>query len=1011
MSGIEQVELAHGANRLILAADMAATAAGRTVTVLGGRGNDVISAFTFTAQDSVDISAASGDDMLVGGTGDDIFRLAAHDLTGADTIRGRGGSDRLVLTSAGGLYGLQLAGVTGIEVVELTQGTNHLSLAAHWADTAENRTITVIGADGDDSINAWGFTAADHLDVQMGLGDDSLIGGSGDDIFRVAADGLNGGDSLRGGAGLDRLILTSAGSLYGAQLAGVSGIESIELTEGANHLSLAAHWAASAQDRTVTVAGTDGDDSINAWSFTAIDHLHVHAGRGSDMLLGGAGNDSFYFGANGLDRSDRVTGGAGFDQTIFSAPGAFFGDIWDGLAGIEQIALADGANYVQLAPHLVRSSADRTFSVIGNGGDDKIDATLFGFSDHADITAGRGDDDLSGGAGDDSFRFDADALTLNDIVQGNGGHDRIVFETAGSFDFSSSEWSKVLFVEELVFANGSNDILLSRTYGFGGFDGDFYITLNDGDDRLDAADLHDGLRIVAGAGDDHLISGYGSDTFIFRLEDLTSADFIDGGDSYWSSDRLILTTAGHFSAANWNSDNVMAELQLADGANIVELTSDMPDTISDGAGDDRIDASNAWSKTIYLSEGDDTFIGGAGYDHILIDGADFNERDRIIGNGGNDVLTFRSAVQLSEDDFAQVSNISEIEFLGSNSRILLGDTLIASTGGNHIELQFQHGAQADASAVSASNAVTFLTISGKDRLIGGAGADNFNFYEGPGLFYRNSFDEGDVVVGGDGASVDTLILNYGDIYDAALLAGVSGIERVELHAYYSFIEWSYEEFTSPDYSLEITDALVSTAHGGRLEIVSDSGEDVLDASALSAPYGVDIDGGLGDDHLLGGAGQDRLEGNAGADMLTGGAGSDTFMWADRWHGWDSVTDFTAGEDRLAFASTGFALADGRLDTLVRGDATGIADLGDADLFVYEGPVMDGDDLRAILADHSSGGGIGAGLFIAAATAGGRTHIYYTTDASGTIDATIHDIADLGSGVLPSQLALSDFALI
>ena len=79
------------------------------------------------------------------------------------------------------------------------------------------------------------------------------------------------------------------------------------------------------------------------------------------------------------------------------------------------------------------------------------------------------------------------------------------------------------------------------------------------------------------------------------------------------------------------------------------------------------------------------------------------------------------------------------------------------------------------------------------------------------------------------------MLNYGDIYDAALLAGVSGIERMELHAYYSYIEWSYEELTSPDYSLEITDALVSTAHGGRLEIVSDSGEDVLDASALSAP--------------------------------------------------------------------------------------------------------------------------------------------------------------------------------
>ncbi|WP_311268346.1 calcium-binding protein [Sphingobium sp. WCS2017Hpa-17] len=1019
VSGIEQVELAAGANRLILTARMAATAHNRTVTVLGGSGDDVISAFTFIAADHVDIHAGTGNDNLLGGAGDDIFRFAGNALNGGDSVNGRAGFDRLILTSAAALYGQQLANVSGIERIDLANGTNHLSLAPHWATTAQNRTVTIIGNAGNDSVNGSGFTAADHLDVTAGTGNDTLIGGAGDDIFRFAANALDGSDTVRGGAGFDRLVLTSAGGLYGQQLANITGIERIDLANGANHLSLAPHWAATAQNRTVTVIGNAGNDSVNAFGFTTADRLDVTAGLGNDTLIGGAGNDIFRFAANALDGGDRIQGGAGFDRLILTTAGGLYGQQLANITGIERIELANGANHLSLAPHWAATAQDRTVTVIGNDGNDSVNARDFTAADHLDVYAGYGNDMLIGGAGDDIFRFDAGALTAADRIAGNGGQDQIAFQTAGTVSINDSIWSSISSVEQISFANGANDITLSgRPTGWYPFE-PFQIVLNDGNDRLNATDFDASLWVTAGAGDDHLVGGWYDDAFIFRMEDLTSADLIDGGDGGWAYNTLIFSTAGHFSAASWNPDNEVQEIQLADGDNWIELSSAMPGTIRDGAGNDVIDARSTAGRTIYISSGDDIVLGGSGYDQILVDGTDFNARDRIEGNGGADVLTFRSAIHLTASDFAQVRNIGEIEFLSSSS-VALDDALVASTGTNRIELQFGWDATVDASAVSADYSVSILSIRGTDHLVGGAGADTFNFYEDSLTYEPTSFVSGDVVVGGDGAAIDTLILNYGAVYDAALLSGVSGIEKIDLNIYYWYRDYYFDDgyywytegpYESADYSLEITDALVSTAHGGRLQVNSASGHDILDASALSAPYSVDLDGSYGDDQLLGGAGQDRLEGGYGNDILTGGAGADIFFWGSAEQGWDSITDLTPGEDQLHFSAANFLLADGRLDTLVQGDADAVTDISDADLFVYEGPVADIMDLRAILADHSSGGAVGAGLFIAAATADGRTHLYYTADASGTQNANIYDIADLGLGLPPAQLTLADFALV
>jgi Ca2+-binding RTX toxin-like protein len=59
------------------------------------------------------------------------------------------------------------------------------------------------------------------------------------------------------------------------------------------------------------------------------------------------------------------------------------------------------------------------------------------------------------------------------------------------------------------------------------------------------------------------------------------------------------------------------------------------------------------------------------------------------------------------------------------------------------------------------------------------------------------------------------------------------------------------------------------------------------------------------DHLTGSAGANVLSGGRGSDVLTGLGGKDLFYFAD-FGGLDTVTDFTAGQDRLQIEETGIA---------------------------------------------------------------------------------------------------------
>ncbi|MBS7542957.1 cadherin-like domain-containing protein [Ancylobacter oerskovii] len=181
---------------------------------------------------------------------------------------------------------------------------------------------------------------------------------------------------------------------------------------------------------------------------------------------------------------------------------------------------------------------------------------------------------------------------------------------------------------------------------------------------------------------------------------------------------------------------------------------------------------------------------------------------------------------------------------------------------------------------------------GDDRLDGGAGADLLEGQAGDDTLLGQAGD--DHLLGGQGN--DTLNGNEGD----DLLEGGNGNDHL--------------------LGGQGADQLIGGNGNDRLS--GGDGDDLLEGGIgndqLAGGEGSDVlVGGLGDDRLWGGEGDDVLEGGigndtlkggAGDDLLTGGLGADSFVFQPG-AGADIVTDFTAGEDLIAFSGLDFASFD------------------------------------------------------------------------------------------------------
>jgi Ca2+-binding RTX toxin-like protein len=526
-----------------------------TLSVVGGAGNDMVDLRAIAAVNFASVlTLGGGSDIFYGSARADTFRVTAGDLDG-DTIDGGAGRDTLLVAGPATLTAAMLANVRGIEEVRGDGGALNLTLDAAFGTRNPGRLgVAASFTPGnlitgfDDVIDA--SATAQGVIVAARFGEDRLLGGTGDDTFTfyssfVRDDALVtdlDGDIVTGGAGFDTIAFdssfdrTAGDGIRETGFANVTGIERIILLGSGTDLVLSDALVSASDTRRISVAGSDGDDRVDASAVVSVGNsIYVIAGAGDDTLIGSAGDDRFAFAVDELDAGDTVAGGAGADTLLLSGAGTVSAATFDRVSGIEQVTLGAAGTYLTISNYAATRNAT-LLSIGGTDGDDYVDASQSVNAARAIfVTAGAGDDSLFGGKGADTFRFAAARLSAADVVDGGTGPERDTLQLTGGGTVTGDALRHVAGIETIVLADAADLTLTDRlvasafTHGvrvYGSADGDVVsaayvvahgnyvvLSLGAGDDVLIGGAGRDYLN--GGAGADRLTGGAGADFFVF----------------------------------------------------------------------------------------------------------------------------------------------------------------------------------------------------------------------------------------------------------------------------------------------------------------------------------------------------------------------------------------------------------------------------------------------------------------------------------------------------------------
>ena len=312
-------------------------------------------------------------------------------------------------------------------------------------------------------------------------------------------------------------------------------------------------------------------------------------------------------------------------------------------------------------------------------------------------------------------------------------------------------------------------------------------------------------------------------------------------------------------------------------------------------------AANTFNGTVE----DDTFLGMGGAD---------------IANGGlgNDAFVASSAADGSDVyDGGAGTDVVDYSALGAKNAVKV--TLAGATNATV--------------TIGSGNADQIRNI---EKVIGGAGADIVTGDSANNVL--DGRDGADTLSGGDGA--DTLIgglgkdiLSGGNGDDFFLASSASdGIDTIDGGAGIDTADYSALGASNGlTVTLNGATAVSAIIAGGSTDsfrnvenVTGGAGGDAITGDALSNV----LSGGGGADALNGGAGADRLIGGAGLDKLTGGAGNDVFVLQKDAFSWDTLTDFTSGQDRLEIDLSDFGLSGVTAGNLVANASGSAADAND-----------------------------------------------------------------------------------
>jgi Ca2+-binding RTX toxin-like protein len=581
---------------------------------------------------------------------------------------------------------------------------------------------------------------------------------------------------------------------------------------------------------------------------------------------------------------------------------------------------------------------------------------------------GAGNDNMSGGKGDDVYVFRSDSgndvivhnpyddsaydvlrfetLNPSQVVLGKSGNNLVV--TASSIgatvtvtDHFLLGWESRRSISEIQFANGEVWDTQTVNNVANGAPAPAPITGSAGNDVLVAASGT--LNLIGGAGADQFVVTPGSSKFVTIADyQFTQGDIIDltafdgiltGYHQLAITDRvghatvtipmaggnitlnLSNVSSGQLSAANfsfnsWNYGEGNTVYGGVTGDAIFGTGGN--DALYGNEGNDSV-SGGAGNDTLWGWTGNDTLNGGTGNDTI---GGD-QDNDLLYGGTGNDTIYGGTGADTmiggSGDDWYYVEQAGDsvIEAAGEGYDRVLASAGFTLTGGQAVEL-LQTDDQTGTTAINLTGNALGQVIygnAGANTLTGGGGSDTL------------------LGLGGN----DTLV---GNANAASTLQGGTGDDWYFVHrSGDSVIEFTGEGndrlFAGVGYTLSAGRAVetLSTLDGAGTAAINLTGNELAQVIYGNAGANV-LTGGGGSDTLLGLGGNDTLVGKAdAASTLQGGTGDD---WYFVHRTGDSLVELTGeGNDRI-LSSVSYTLSAGQeIETLATSDqaGTGAIDLG------------------------------------------------------------------------------------
>jgi Ca2+-binding RTX toxin-like protein len=687
-------------------------------------------------------------------------------LVNGGAVAVRGGTATVANTSL-----IQAFGLSGDDTIALNEANGALPAADLFGGAGND---TLIGGSGNDLL----FGQAGN-DTLLGKGgNDLLFGGAGNDVLT----GGDGDDQVFGESGNDRMIWNPGDDTDLNE--GGDGIDTVEVNggNGAENFTVTPNGTRVRFDRispapftldigtseNLVVNMNGGDDTFTASNGLAgLIHLTVDGGAGNDTITGGDGDDVLI----GGDGNDVVIGGRGNDIAFLGAGNDTFvwnpgdgSDTVEGQSGSDAL-LFNGANIAERIDIAANGSRIRFTRDVANitmdlNGIEAVDFNARGGADTITVNDLRGTDvtqvnlDLAAVPGSGTGDGAADSV----IVNGTNGNDTIQVQGAGT-SFTVAGLSALVSVSGSEGANdrlvvnglGGNDFISASSLPAGvvgltvdGGAGNDVILGSAGADILlggDGNDFVDGLR-----GDDLAFLGAGNDTFVWNPGD--GSDTVEGQSG---SDTLL-----------FNGSNVAERIDVSANGSRVRFTRDVANITMDLNGVETInfnarggadtitvnDLSGTDTTKVNLHlEGTPGFGGGDGAaDSVIVNGTNGNDVIAVAGSAAGVTVSGLTAVVTITGSEGNLDQLT-VNALGGD------DVVNAST--------LQQGAFATLTVNGGAGADLLIGSKGDDLMIGGTGNDTALMGAGNDTFVWSPGDGSDIVEGQ--AGFDTLLFNGANI--------------------------------------------------------------------------------------------------------------------------------------------------------------------------------------------------------------------------------------------------------